>query len=113
MRRQMLFVFALTLIATAVSGCTDVRTVTESEVIPFETVKREDPSLLVGQTHVVQPGEQGLRTVVFEETYRFGAKLGRKKVKVETVFKPSGEITTSAPKRPWCWLSRRRRALSR
>ena len=82
----------LPLLILSASGCTEIKTTSESEIIPYKTVKNQDASMLEGQTKVIQPGEQGLRTIVYKETYKWGNKVERKKVKTETVFKPSLEI---------------------
>lgn len=82
----------LPLLILSISGCTEIKTTSESEIIPYKTVKNQDASILEGQTKVVQPGVQGLRTIVYKETYKWGNKVERKKVKTEIVFKPSLEI---------------------
>ena len=91
-RRKFPTLILLPLLILSISGCTQIKTTSESEIIPYKTVKNRDASMLEGQTKVIQPGEQGLRTIAYEETYKWGNKVERKKVKTETVFKPADEI---------------------
>lgn len=91
-RRSILILALLTLPLLAAIGCTEVKQTSESEIVPYETVKHDDPSLFEGEKKVVQTGEQGLRTVAFEETYKWGKKIKRRRIKNETVYKPSVEI---------------------
>ena len=98
-RRTFPALILLPLLALSISGCTEIKTTSESEIIPYKTVKNHDASMLEGQTKVIQPGEQGLRTIVYKETYKWGNKVERKKVKTETVFKPSEEIVNVGTKK--------------
>lgn len=42
------------------------------EAIPFEVIRKNDPSLLKGKEKVVREGKEGLKTVTLEKTYEDG-----------------------------------------
>lgn len=73
------------------SSCVRTKIITESEAIPYETVKEEDPALFKGTTQIKQEGIQGIKTVTYEERYS-GGRLSRKKIKEEVVYKPVDQI---------------------
>lgn len=62
------------------------KTVTTTEVIPFETVTQEDNTIPVGETHVANEGTDGVQTIVTKFTYSDG-----KEIKQEVV---SDSVTT-------------------
>lgn len=90
--RRLKSLAAVILVAAATAGCTQTDRLTESEAIPFKTVKQDDPTRLAGETSVAVPGEAGVKTVVYEETYRWGSKLGRQKLEETLELKPQDEI---------------------
>lgn len=79
-------------LALLAMGCTEVKQTTESELVPFKTVKEEDPALLKGESKVVQKGEPGIRTIVHESTYGWSGKESQKKIPEEMSLEPKNEI---------------------
>ena len=65
---------------------------TDSQIVPYKIVEQKDASMLDGSKKLVQSGEPGIRTVVYEDTYSWGGKVDRKQTKVETVLEPKNEI---------------------
>ncbi len=65
---------------------------TESQIVPYKIVKQKDALMPDGSKKLVQNGEPGIRTVVYEDTYRWGEKVDRKQTKVETSLEPKNEI---------------------
>lgn len=53
------------------------KTVTETEEIDFETVVKEDSSLLKGKTKVSQEGQKGTKELVYEVIYQDGKLLSK------------------------------------
>ena len=58
----------------------------------YKIVEQKDTLMLDGSKKLVQRGEPGIRTVVYEDTYRWGKKVDRKQSKVETSLEPKNEI---------------------
>lgn len=79
-------------LALLAMGCTEVRQTTESELVPFKTVKEADPTLLKGESKVVQKGEPGIRTVVHKSIYGWSGKESQKKIPGEMSLEPRNEI---------------------
>ena len=98
-RRPRLILILPALVLIAAAGCTKVKLINESEVIPFETVRHDDPSLMKGREKVVQRGEQGIKTIVYEDRYSWGGQVKRKRVKVVTVYKPTPEVVNIGTKK--------------
>lgn len=66
----------------------ETRTIRETEVIPYDTVTREDASLAKGNSRVEVEGVNGERIDVYEVKYKNGVELSRKIV--------SSEVTRAA-----------------
>ena len=79
-------------LALLAMGCTEVRQATESELVPFKTVKEEDPTLLEGESKVVQKGEPGIRTVVHKSTYGWSGRKSQEKIPGEMSLEARNEI---------------------
>jgi uncharacterized protein YabE (DUF348 family) len=80
---------------------TDIRVVTKrvkSEAIDFETVEREDDSMLEGETEVVRSGEAGARDVTYEITFRNGELVARKVLKQDVLESPVPEVVAIGTK---------------
>lgn len=62
------------------------------ENIPYTTSKQETDSLYKGEKETVQRGENGLKSVVYEVTYKDGVEISRDSVSEETIYEPKAEI---------------------
>lgn len=100
-KQKVSFLIIFSLIILSVSGCTKYKNVSETTVIPYKTIENQDASLLKGQTRVIQPGVKGIRTVTYKETYKGDKKVGRKKIKAETISKPSDEVVNVGTMESW------------
>jgi uncharacterized protein YabE (DUF348 family) len=83
---------------------TDVRIVKKQvngESIPFQTVHKDDSSLLEGHSKVVRAGHDGSRNVTYQLVYRNGALAVRKVLHQDVLRAPTAEVvhdgTKSAP----------------
>jgi 3D (Asp-Asp-Asp) domain-containing protein len=63
----------------------------ESKPLPFATRQRYSPSLGVGKKAVVTPGKEGVRIVVFKDSFKDGKRTERIKVS-ERVTKPQTQV---------------------
>jgi uncharacterized protein YabE (DUF348 family) len=86
---------------------TDIRVVTrevKGESIRFETVTREDGSMLEGEEETVRSGRAGLRDVTYELRFRNGELVARKVVSADVRRAPVDAIvavgTKEAPAEP-------------
>jgi hypothetical protein len=66
----------------------EMRTVTETETIPFEAQTIDDPSLAAGTIEIRIRGVAGVKTLTFQVTLTNGVQTGKKLV---------GEVVTTAP----------------
>jgi resuscitation-promoting factor RpfB len=74
---------------------TRIRTVTKRvkrEVVGHDTVERSDDSMYEGETSVVRAGEDGLRDVTYEITFRNGHLVVRKVLRQEVLQQPVAAI---------------------
>ena len=69
-----------------------VKKVSSTESIPFETVKKKDDSLYVGQTRVVTAGKAGKKTVVREVRYVDGKRTASKVLSSKVVSQPTTAV---------------------
>ena len=70
---------------------TRIKTVTKRvkrEVVEHDTVERSDDSMVEGETSVVRAGEDGLRDVTYEITFRNGHLVVRKVLRQEVLERP-------------------------
>jgi uncharacterized protein YabE (DUF348 family) len=76
----------------------------DDEAIEFDTVEREDSSMLEGETTTVRSGEEGARDVTYRLVYRNGKLFATKILSAEVVRKPVNAIvevgTKEAPAAP-------------
>ena len=68
------------------------KTVTETEIIPFEIRYENDPNLEQGKQVVVQEGHDGVRTITYEETYTNGELTNRKQVSSTVTKNPVDKV---------------------
>lgn len=67
--------------------------------IPYTTSKKETDSLYKGETETVQRGENGLKNVTYNVTYKDGKEVSREVVSEETVYEPKEEIVKVGTKK--------------
>ena len=73
--------------------------VTEQVAVPFGTQTRDDPTLPVGQTRVLQTGTAGVERVLFNVTKRDdGVELARTRVNAELLTPPTPQIVLRGTK---------------
>ena len=73
------------------------KTVTETQVIPFRTVKKTDSSLAAGQSKTVTTGKAGARKVTVQETRVNGKVKSRKVLKSTTLRAPVTRVVAVGP----------------
>jgi hypothetical protein len=78
----------------------EIRTVTETEEIPFDEVTEEDDSLLEGTEEVRSEGEAGERTITYEETYTNGVRTSKRKVSEEVTQEPEDRVIVKGTGQP-------------
>lgn len=70
------------------------RLVTEDRLLPFDTVKREDPELLAGETQELQSGENGKMQTVYRERLENGVAVSRELAEERVVQEPVNRIVS-------------------
>ena len=73
-------------------GIKRVETITETETIPYETERRENADLYVGDEEIVIPGQEGKVVKEFEVTYAGDKEVSRKELRVVESVDPVTEI---------------------
>lgn len=68
------------------------RKAVDGEAIPHSTVKKDDASMLEGETEVVRAGRDGLRDVTYKLTFRNGEIVKRTVLKQKVLRKPVSAI---------------------
>jgi resuscitation-promoting factor RpfB len=74
---------------------TDIRVVTKKvkgESISFDTIEREDSSMLEGKTEVIRSGDAGSRNVTYKRTFRNGKLVATKVVSQKVLDAPRDRI---------------------
>jgi resuscitation-promoting factor RpfB len=74
---------------------TDIRTAekrVKAESIDFDTVEREAPNMLEGETDTVRSGREGARDVTYRLTYRNGELVATKVLRAEVTREPVDAI---------------------
>lgn len=71
-----------------------VQTAEESQEVsvPFETVKKANANMTVGQTKTVQEGQNGLVKELYNVSYRDGQEFSRELISSETLAEPVNKI---------------------
>ena len=80
---------------------TDIRVVTKrvkAETIDFDTIEREDSSMLEGKTDVIRAGEKGSRDVTYKRTFRNGKLVATKVVTQKVLDAPRDQIVAVGTK---------------
>lgn len=76
----------------------DVRKVTETESIAYQTQTKKSKDMTVGTSKVTRQGRNGEKKVTYRVTYVDGKEDGRKAVKEEIIKKPVDKIITQGTK---------------
>ena len=71
---------------------TEVREVINTEKLPFEVIRENNPNLLVGTEQVSQQGKEGTRTIIEKVTYVNGKEVLREVVSNEVTAQPVNTI---------------------
>jgi resuscitation-promoting factor RpfB len=82
---------------------TDIRVVTKrvkAETIDFETIEREDSSMLEGKTDVIRAGDEGSRNVTYKRTFRNGELVATKVLSQKVLEAPRDRIIAVGTKEP-------------
>lgn len=67
--------------------------ITTKEVkISFKTVRREDPSMELGETKVLQEGSEGLKEVTYRNVYQDGKRIKREKISEKVIKEPVNRV---------------------
>jgi len=80
---------------------TDIRVVTKrvkAEAIDFDTIEREDSSMLEGKTDVIRAGEKGSRDVTYKRTFRNGKLVATKILTQKVLDAPRDQIVAVGTK---------------
>lgn len=65
---------------------------TQTEAIPYSTVRQYTSSLYVGQTRVSQSGKDGVRRLTFADTYTNGKRTAHKQVRSVVQAQPVSQV---------------------
>lgn len=76
----------------------DVRDVTETETVAYQTQTKKSKEMTVGTSKVTRQGVNGEKKVTYRVTYVDGKEDGRKAVKEEIIKKPVDKIVTQGTK---------------
>ncbi|MFS8499415.1 MAG: G5 domain-containing protein [Micromonosporaceae bacterium] len=87
-------------VAASRTASVEVRTVTETEEIPFEEVVVDDPSLPAGTTQLRVEGRPGVKTLTYEVTYTDGVETDRKLVGSKITEEPVDRVVARGTGRP-------------
>ena len=74
--------------------------VTETETIPFNRVRRDDPSLDAGTEVVTTEGVDGVKTLTYEVVFTDGVETSRTLVSEEITSAPVDEVTSVGTREP-------------
>lgn len=70
----------------------EIKTVTETEPIPYETIRQNDNSLAQGTTRTATTGIAGEKTLTYEVTYTDGLETARTLISEQITRQPTTEI---------------------
>ena len=76
----------------------EVKVVQETETLPYETERRENADLYVGDEEIIIPGQEGKVVKEFEVTYAGDKEVSRKELRVVESVDPVTEIIESGTK---------------
>lgn len=71
---------------------TTTKTTTATEFIPYQTIRQNDPSLEKGKEVVAQLGQNGIKTITYEETYVNGKLSSKEQVASQITKQPVNQI---------------------
>jgi uncharacterized protein YabE (DUF348 family) len=80
---------------------TDIRVVTKrvkAETLDFDTIEREDSSMLEGKTEVIRAGDEGSRDVTYKRTFRNGKLVATKVISQKVLEAPRDRIVAVGTK---------------
>lgn len=77
----------------------EVKTEKKVVVIPFKTIKENDPSLLEGTEKVIQQGKDGKKEITYKVTYTGGEKTSEEKISEKVVKQPTSKIIAVGTKK--------------
>ncbi len=82
---------------------TDIRVVTKrvkGEAIDFDTIEREDSSMMEGNTDVIRAGNEGSRNVTYKRTFRNGKLVATKVLSQKVLDAPRDRVVAVGTKEP-------------
>ncbi len=82
---------------------TDIRVVTKrvkAETVDFDTIEREDSSMVEGETDVIRAGDEGSRNVTYKRTFRNGKLVATKVLSQKVLEAPRDRIVAVGTKEP-------------
>lgn len=82
---------------------TDIRVVTKrvkAETLDYDTIEREDSSMLEGKTDVIRAGDTGSRNVTYKRTFRNGKLVATKVLSQKILDAPRDRIVAVGTKEP-------------
>ena len=82
---------------------TDIRVVTKrvkAETLDYDTIEREDSSMLEGKTDVIRAGDTGSRNVTYKRTFRNGKLVATKVLSQKILDAPRDRIVAVGTKDP-------------
>ncbi len=77
----------------------EVKKETKTEKIPFQTIKKDDDTLEVGKTKIIQSGVDGTKEFVYEVTYTDEIETKRELISEETKKEAVDKIVASGTKK--------------
>lgn len=77
----------------------ETKTITETEVIPFDSSQVYDSTLEEGKTRIRTSGRNGVKTLIYEVTFTGGVETSRKLVKTEITTQPATKIVVIGTKK--------------
>ena len=80
---------------------TDIRIVTKrvkAETVDFDTIEREDSSMVEGETEVIRAGDEGSRNVTYKRTFRNGKLVATKVLSQKVLEAPRDRIVAVGTK---------------
>lgn len=72
----------------------------QAEIINFKTINKENPDLLVGNTNVIQEGEDGERVTTYRLVYKNGQLQSKNQLSVLITKMPQDKIIEIGTKKP-------------
>lgn len=65
---------------------------TETEIIPHKVIELKKPDLEEGQVKVFTPGEDGIRTITYKDTFEDGKRIKTEKTGTKVTKQPTDEV---------------------